>query len=213
MIQECGEPLCSVPRTEKLHAESEYFKRGLLGATQQVYVRESVAARLVSASEKLPDGVRLRVSDGYRPLQIQQQLWDEVYASARLRHPDWSADALHEFTARFVALPQNRPDRPPPHLTGGAVDVCLTTMDGVELAMGSDFDGEGESALTAAFESQPESVAAKNRRLLYHTMISAGFANYPNEWWHYEWGTLRWALHSGVRCAVFGGIPEWPATS
>jgi len=35
-------------------------------------------------------------------------------------------------------------------------------------------------------------------------MTIAGFANYPGEWWHYEFGTRRWANQKGLSEAVYG---------
>ena len=50
--------------------------------------------------------------------------------------------------------------------------------------------------------------ALGNRRLLYHVMVSAGFTNYPDEWWHFDYGNQNWALMSGRKAAVYGrGVP------
>ncbi|KAG0505300.1 MAG: D-alanyl-D-alanine dipeptidase [Candidatus Udaeobacter sp.] len=40
--------------------------------------------------------------------------------------------------------------------------------------------------------------ALRNRRLLYWIMREAGFANYPYEWWHFDWGTQFWITNCEV---------------
>lgn len=44
-----------------------------------------------------------------------------------------------------------------------------------------------------------------NRRLLYNVMIDNDFTNYPNEWWHFDYGNQFWAVQK--KCfAIFSGI-------
>jgi D-alanyl-D-alanine dipeptidase len=38
-------------------------------------------------------------------------------------------------------------------------------------------------------------------------MTDAGFANYPNEWWHFSWGDQMWAKMAGERAAHYGLAP------
>ena len=40
--------------------------------------------------------------------------------------------------------------------------------------------------------------------LLYWLMMDAGFANHPNEWWHYSFGDQMWAIHNELPAAIFG---------
>jgi hypothetical protein len=52
--------------------------------------------------------------------------------------------------------------------------------------------------------------ALQGRRLLYWLMTDAGFANYPAEWWHYDWGTQMWVQnHTGKKpkTAFYGYSP------
>jgi D-alanyl-D-alanine dipeptidase len=46
--------------------------------------------------------------------------------------------------------------------------------------------------------------ARANRRLLYWAMTEAGFANHPDEWWHYSWGDQMWAKMTGAPAAHYG---------
>ncbi|MBL8048052.1 MAG: hypothetical protein JNJ45_05165 [Chthonomonas sp.] len=180
---------------------------GLPGATEAVLVREEVQRRLAVAVEALPHEIGLRVSDGYRPLVVQQALWDEMMATTRRLNPEWSGEQLLAQTRRFVASPEFNPVQPPPHLTGGAVDVsliCLATGEPVDV--GTSMDDAHDLSLTSALEREPLGEPGRMRRVLYHAMIGAGFVNYPNEWWHYEYGTIRWAKQTGAPCAIYGGL-------
>jgi D-alanyl-D-alanine dipeptidase len=40
--------------------------------------------------------------------------------------------------------------------------------------------------------------------LLRDAMVSAGFADYPFEWWHYSYGTQDWAKQKNEPHAIYG---------
>ena len=42
-----------------------------------------------------------------------------------------------------------------------------------------------------------------NRRLLWNVMTQVGFSNYPEEWWHFDFGNQFDAIQSG-RQAIYG---------
>ena len=80
------------------------------------------------------------------------------------------------------------------HSSGGAVDLTIVDAQGVPLDMGTDFDDFSPLARTDAFEHpHADPICQKNRRLLYGVLTEAGFTNYPEEWWHYDYGDLFWA--------------------
>jgi D-alanyl-D-alanine dipeptidase len=35
-------------------------------------------------------------------------------------------------------------------------------------------------------------------------MSTAGFLNYPTEWWHFSYGDRYWALDTGEQTAIYG---------
>jgi len=86
------------------------------------------------------------------------------------------------------------------------VDLTLRIRKTGELLfMGGVFDDPDDVSHTAYFEkvnaehmSEKKEIplsyveALRNRRLLYWAMREAGFANYPYEWWHYDWGKQFW---------------------
>ncbi|WP_395142979.1 M15 family metallopeptidase, partial [Armatimonas sp.] len=61
-----------------------------------------------------------------------------------------------------------------------------------------------DATVTNWFERHPKTPFTSNRRTLYGAMIEAGFVNYPNEWWHFEFGTRRWAGGRGMKVALYG---------
>lgn len=72
------------------------------------------------------------------------------------------------------------------HSRGATVDLTLMRCDGAHcepLDMGTGFDFFDPRAHTA----DPGISAAQkaNRERLLHAMAAEGFANYPQEWWHY----------------------------
>lgn len=71
--------------------------------------------------------------------------------------------------------------------------------------MGGEFDETEEHSHTNYYEHE-ESPARENRRLLVRTMENAGFSNYPQEWWHYNYGNRGWAERTGQSHAVYGYI-------
>ena len=138
--------------------------------------------RLALAAATLPSGYGLAVFDAWRPLVLQQALYEAAYADPTL-------------PPGFVSEPSTDPATPPPHLTGGTLDVTLTHR-GAALALGTDFDDFTAAAHTAFFEKTPGSVR-EHRRLLYWAMATAGFVVIDCEWWHFEYGTRRWAALTG----------------
>ena len=206
-IAECGEPLVTVAPTEKLGVHALYHELHLPGAAPVLSVREGVYDRLLRAAVALPDGVCLVVFDGYRPLMVQQALYDDFTQEAQKTRPDLEGDALRHYVGQFVANPTADPLRPPPHRTGGAVDVYLVDAQGRQIPMGTLPDEVSEFTATRYFEENPNAPSAEvfgaNRRILFWAMTDAGFQNYGGEWWHFDFGNQRWANLTG-ETALYG---------
>ncbi len=162
-----------------------YFHEGWRCARPGTLVRSSVADRLARAAAALPEGFGLAVFDAWRPLDLQAELFDAAYGDDRL-------------PPGFIAEPITDPARPPAHLTGGAVDLTLT-WGSTPLALGTTFDDFTDDAHALAQEDLPGTVRDL-RRLLTHTLRGQGFIVLDMEWWHFEWGTRRWAAIRGRPC-------------
>ena len=207
-IRENGEPLAEMggPR---LVCRPVYAELGLEGASERMLLRVGALTRLNAAAESLPSDLGFLVLDVHRPLVVQKALWDWQERNVRAENPALSDDGVNERVGQFVAFPTGDPARPTPHRTGGAVDLTIIHLaTGEELPMGTAFDEATKRAVTDFLERFPEPPATENRRLLYAAMLGAGFVNYPGEWWHFEFGTRRWAAQTGADFALYGGVDE-----
>lgn len=220
-IEECSEklvPMGLVP--DKILVSSQYYIQNIEGALPESYARETVYKKIIEAAKLLPPGYRFVILDCWRPLKVQQSLFDILKDDFRKRYPSDSEEEIMNRTLTYVALPSRDSEKPSPHNTGGAVDLSIVDEDGLLLNMGTDFDDSTLKAGTTYFEEKlakgtelsPEELEAlKNRRLLYNIMTSVGFTNYVDEWWHYDFGNQNWAWMSKNDHAVYGKAdPSFP---
>lgn len=183
-------PLRGLPGVQDL---ATYHHAGWPEAAPAGWARAEAVARLAEAAELLPDGFGLAVFDAWRPLSLQRRIFDHFY-------PPGSALELG-----FVSTPSPSPATPPPHLTGGTFDLTLT-WSGRPLSLGTAFDEFTARAHTGALELEPEpSIERDLRRLLVATLMRVGFVAYAAEWWHFEYGTRRWAAHTGTD-PIYGAV-------
>lgn len=193
----------------RIHDDPKYHEWGIAGAFPQNWVREGVAERLRRAADALPDGRSLVVWDGFRDFETQKALFDQYCTELIALHPDWPADMVESAAATYVTPPSLHPAAPPPHKTGGAVDLTLGDGDGRPLDLGTGFDAFVPEAHAQALETEP-SEARDLRRLLFWTMHGQGFTAYVEEWWHFDAGDQFWGLVTG-RAAHYAGA-EPPAS-
>lgn len=97
------------------------------------FVREGILKRLRTAQGFLPSGYYFRFLDNYRPLEVQQALYDAQKEKFRKEHPEWNEVRLEEETQKYVSLPSPNKERgtkhPSPHSTGGVVDLTIIKMN------------------------------------------------------------------------------------
>ncbi len=204
------EPLVAIPTRDRIIVRPQYARDGLKHAETILRVRESVKARLERAASLLPPDTTLIVLDGWRSAALQQELYD--YFNAKL--PPSVDRETYIFNPSKVGRVKSYPTDAPPHRTGGAVDVVLGDPVGKSLRMGAGYDEMTPLARTAIFEDANNGLHAAEaqlfryrRRTLMHVMSSAGFSNYPEEYWHYDFGNSFWRFYSCIRGnATFGAI-------
>lgn len=163
---------------------------------------------MLQAVSLLPDDYSFIVYDGFRPLQVQQFLFNQFSAQIKKQHPSFSEQQVQQETLKYVAFPSLHKEHPAPHLTGGAVDLTIGDAHGNALHLGTAFDEMSEKSATRYYEENMEdNKAARDlRRILYNSMTSAGFMNYSEEWWHYDFGNISWARRIGTEKAIYGAI-------
>lgn len=209
-IHECGEPLISLNGIPGILVEPVYFRQQISGAIETMCVREEVAARLNEVVKRLPGGLCILVWDAWRPVECQEGLFESFKTQLRRDHLDWNKERLLEETQKYVSLPSNNPARPSPHNTGGAIDLTLANEKGQPLPMGTKFDDFTPKSGTLYFEMNSEDQEAKNnRRLLYWLMKAAEFTNYPEEWWHFDFGNQFWGKQT-EEDAFYGPVVNIP---
>jgi zinc D-Ala-D-Ala dipeptidase len=194
------EPLVSLQH-RRVRLLSNYFHAGWEHAEPTGWLRAAAAKRVYAAADSLPDRFGLAVFDAYRPLLLQAELFNAAYSDSDLP-PGFVAEPIAELTT------------PPPHSTGGTID-CTLTIDGIALSLGTAFDDFTDQAWTGALETDASSAFDGStfdrdlRRLLYWTMHQVGFVVLDCEWWHFEYGTRRWAGINGAE-AIYGRADHLP---
>jgi D-alanyl-D-alanine dipeptidase len=211
-IEENGDPL--VPASlipGRILVRPHYYHMGLTDAVPECYVRKDVLRRLVAASKSLPNGNRLVILDAWRPVALQKAFFETFIEELHQTHPRASQRELETMATAFVAHPNASERRPSPHLTGGAVDLTLVDEDGMLMEMGTEFDETVSASFTRYYEekiergeilNEAEWRCARNRRVLFHAMTAAGFTNFANEWWHFDYGNQLWAFNARFVDAV-----------
>ena len=200
------------------HDNPPYFLRAP-HSLEELYVREGVLLKLIKVNERLRrHNLELHVFDAYRPVELQNYFFDQwVPNEIRKQHPDWSEDAVYEEKRKYWAKGAPSSDAvdplsPPPHSTGGVLDLTIKAYDtNVLLNMGTLFDDTTPLSALDYYESESttrtltvsEEEAIRNRRMLYHVMSEAGFVSYPREWWHYGFGDQLSSILMGKSHAVY----------
>ena len=170
---------------------------------REALLRQGVAERLAEAAESLPEGYTLAVVEGWRPPHIQRRMYLAAWNRWKERRPDWSDAALRRLVNRFTAPPH--PKVPPPHTTGGAVDVWLGDAQGNTLDHIRPYE-VGDSRAYPTVAKRLGELAAQHRRILAAAMLPTGITNYPSEYWHWSYGDQGWAYRGGHDQAIYGPI-------
>jgi D-alanyl-D-alanine dipeptidase len=200
-IRDCGEPLLDFTLIPNVVLGAPRFNY-----RRETLLRKGAAERLAVAAASLPDGYRLAVIEGWRAPHIQRRLYAMVWNRIKSANPSWSDVRLRRFVNRFTAPMNSRV--PPPHTTGGAMDVELLNDDGKPHDMVSPF--ERRDVKCFALDAPGLSNTARdNRAILSSALATAGLTNYPSEFWHYSFGDQGWAYRGGHPAALYGPItPE-----
>jgi D-alanyl-D-alanine dipeptidase len=195
-VQDCGEPLAEITSVPEIALDPR--ERDEAGAYGRV--RIGVLGRLRSASETLPDGVSFLVIEGHRSSTEQARrfaLQEDRLRRSGIIDPEESRRRASAFVS---------PVEVAPHCAGSALDLTLIDADGAELDMGGAVNGHrtGDEKYCPLNAEGLSARARHNRDLLARAMGSAGFINYPTEWWHWSFGDRYWALITGADIAIYG---------
>ncbi len=223
-IRDCGEDLKKIPAALSCVQPHPYVSLGApyVEGVDPYSLREGVIKRLLRAQDQVQiDHPELcfSVFDAWRPISVQSFMVDySIKQACGLRGLNLDSckgsPIFHEVVEsveKFWAPPSLDPSVPPPHSTGAAVDLTLADSKGAPLDMGGEIDAIGDFSepmyYSKSAKLQPDScfdVWHSRRCLLANAMTNAGFAQHPNEWWHFSYGDQLWAWSSNSSEAIYG---------
>lgn len=199
-IRDNGEPLVDF-RTSGAHFA---LRHTVFKFPRVPLLRSGVVERLSEVVKLLPEGWVLEIIEGFRPLAVQRLQFEAGRRRFDAMFPDMDpverTALLEDFTA-----PADVPEVPPPHSTGGALDVRLIDADGQEVDLISPFTWE-ETIHAAAWDAPVSPEARANRHVLKAAMEAAGITNYPGEFWHWSYGDQGWAHRGGHPAALYARL-------
>ncbi|MEK6731980.1 MAG: M15 family metallopeptidase [Pseudomonadota bacterium] len=163
-----------------------------------VFLRSTVAQKLKRVQDRLAKkGLGLKITDGYRPIEIQAKYYRQHLSRNKKTHPELSKRALENLTIKFCAKPELSF-----HPTGGAVDLTIIKLNTKrELWMGTKIDVFTEKVYS--FYPYLAKTVLDNRKILFREMDKENFYNLPSEWWHFSYGTIDWALYYKKPYAIY----------
>jgi D-alanyl-D-alanine dipeptidase len=160
--------------------------------------------------------VYLLIYDSWRPLEVQEFMFKRAFTlECEKLNIDASLENMKSYPSifkkveKFWAYPSFDSRFPPPHSTGGALDVCLSDKEGNLVEMGSKVDQMDETSNPNFYENlnNEEAIIWNSRRnLLRGVMNKFGFAQHPNEWWHFSYGDQLWAWKNKKTNAFYGEV-------
>jgi zinc D-Ala-D-Ala dipeptidase len=174
---------------------------------RETQLRSTPAEMLCNANLALmKQGFRIQVVEGWRAPLIQKRMYASAWERFNKRNPDWSETKLRRTVNQFTAPMNLRV--PPPHTTGGAMDLALTDLDGNPLDVTSPyerFDHKGYFFDAPLLTEE----ARRNRDVLAEALLKQGLTNYPSEYWHWSFGDQGWAYRGGHPHALYAAVtPE-----
>jgi len=219
-IKDNGDKLIAIPSYLNFFDPHPYF---LLGAPYKDKnsiwkLREEVVNRLVKVNDYLisKSSFYLLIYDSWRPLEVQEFMFKRAFLlECEKSNIDASFENIKSYSSilkkieKFWAYPSYDSRCPPPHSTGGALDVCLSDKDGNIVEMGSKVDQMDETSNPDFYAKvkNEEAIIWNNRRnLLREIMTKFDFAQHPNEWWHFSYGDQLWAWKNKKENAIYGKI-------
>lgn len=199
-IRECGEPLVDFMKV----CPGVLLDRPRFHYRRETLVRERVAEAINQAVAKLPKDYHLAVVEGWRPMHIQRRMYLGIWQRFKERYPDWSDVKMRRVVNRYTA-PYDSPKVPPPHSTGGAIDVILARADGSPYDHTTPYDRFDPACYAMdARGLSPE--ARQTRDILCDIFADTVLTNYPSEYWHWSFGDQGWAYRGGHEAALYAPI-------
>ncbi len=188
---ESGEPLVSM---QEAAPTVRYFRPQAI-----MYCRKSVAEMIELAARSLPKGYYLGLIEAWRPIERQERIYSFWHDSAAEAFPQYSKAQLRRVACRWAAPTDQK--APPGHCTGAAVDVSLLDENNEPYDVTSPYVRfQGARTYTLGLTEQ----AHRNRMILVEAMLTQGFSNCRDEYWHYSYGDAGWAVRLDKPSCIYG---------
>ena len=182
-------------------------------------LREEVVKKLIKVNDYLKlknNSSYLLIYDSWRPVEVQEFMFNRAF-NLECKRLDIDASVkdieryplIQKKVEKFWAYPSFDKRYPPPHSTGGALDITLADKYGNIMDMGSSIDQMDEKSKPDFYknnENEEATVWNERRNLLKEIMVEFEFVQHPNEWWHFSYGDQLWAWKNKKTKALYGKI-------
>ena len=180
-------------------------------------LREGVVSRLVRANEYLQtiyNDYSLILYDSWRPVEVQSYMFYLAFESESNKRGlkiqpnemNYYPEIIKE-VEKFWAYPSFDEKCPPPHSTGGAIDLAIMDSSGKLIDMGCEIDNMDSSASPEFYKDRNSNESKRwdeRRNLLKQVMLKFEFVQHPSEWWHFSYGDQLWAWTNQNKKAIYG---------
>ena len=221
LIEENDDKLIAIPRCFKFVSPHTYYNLGApyKGEEGIWKLRAEVVKRLIKVNNYLKlknNSFSLLIYDSWRPIEVQEFMFNRAFIlECKKLDIDASVKDMERYplikkkVEKFWAYPSFDERCPPPHSTGGALDITLADKYGNILDMGTNIDQMDERSQPGFYkniESEDAIIWHERRNLLKEIMIKFEFVQHPNEWWHFSYGDQLWAWKNKKPNALYGKI-------
>ena len=220
-IKDNKDKLVAIPHCLKFVSPHPYYSLGAPYKEKEGIwkLRGEVVKKLIKVNDFLKlknNSFSLLIYDTWRPIEVQEFMFKRAFVlECKKLEIKPTLNNMNEYpliikkVEKFWAYPSFDEKCPPPHSTGGALDVSLSDKYGNLVDMGSEIDQMDETSKPDFYKNiqDEESMIWNERRnLLKEIMIKFGFVQHPNEWWHFSYGDQLWAWKNKKANALYGKI-------
>ena len=220
-IKDCQDKLVTIPNIFQFVDPHPYFTLGAPYKDGNCIwkLREEVVRRILKVNDYLESEeseFRLLIYDSWRPIEVQEFMFKRAFnLECKKLNIDPPTENMSAYSIiikkveKFWAYPSFDENCPPPHSTGGALDVTLSDKFGNPIDMGGQIDQMDETSKPNFYKNiQEENAFLLNSRRIFlqEIMTKFGFAQHPNEWWHFSYGDQLWAWINKEQYALYGKI-------